>query len=75
MGIAYKRIQEENFQGFFVIGSLADRMGYRLQGTLTAKPNCELVSSIVSFGTIQLLPNGELIILMADHQQRVVIQE
>jgi antagonist of KipI len=52
----------------FIIGSLADRMGYRLQGTLKAKENGELVSSVVSFGTIQLLPNGELIILMADHQ-------
>jgi antagonist of KipI len=28
----------------------------------------QLVSSAVSFGTIQLLPNGKLIILMADHQ-------
>ncbi len=52
----------------FIIGSLADRMGYRLQGMLQAKENNELVSSVVSFGTIQLLPNGELIILMADHQ-------
>jgi antagonist of KipI len=52
----------------FVIGSLADRMGYRLQGELIPKQNGELISSVVSFGTIQLLPNGELIILMADHQ-------
>ena len=63
-----KESRKKIFKGLFVIGSLADRMGYRLQGTLTAKQNCELVSSIVSFGTIQLLPNGELIILMADHQ-------
>jgi antagonist of KipI len=28
----------------------------------------ELVSSAVAFGTIQLLPDGQLIILMADHQ-------
>jgi antagonist of KipI len=52
----------------FTVDSLADRMGYRLQGRLRAKQNGELVSSAVSFGTIQLLPNGELIILMADHQ-------
>ncbi|PWT90836.1 MAG: hypothetical protein C5B54_06420 [Acidobacteria bacterium] len=52
----------------FWIGSLADRMGYRLQTTLKANGNGELVSAAVSFGTIQLLPNGELIILMADHQ-------
>lgn len=52
----------------FIIDSLADRMGYRLQGALQAKHNTELISSAVGFGTIQLLPNGELIILMADHQ-------
>jgi antagonist of KipI len=63
-----KESRKKIFRDFFVIGSLADRMGYRLQGTLNAKQNCELVSSIVSFGTIQLLPNGELIVLMADHQ-------
>lgn len=52
----------------FVVDALADRMGYRLQGALQAKESDELVSSAVSFGTIQLLPSGELIILMADHQ-------
>ena len=63
-----KESRKKIFKNFFVIGSLADRMGYRLNGSLPAKQNCELVSSIVSFGTIQLLPTGELIILMADHQ-------
>ena len=28
----------------------------------------ELVSSAVNFGTIQLLPDGQIIVLMADHQ-------
>ena len=28
----------------------------------------EVLSSAVSFGTIQLLPDGQLIVLMADHQ-------
>jgi antagonist of KipI len=28
----------------------------------------ELVSSAVSFGTVQLLPSGQMIVLMADHQ-------
>jgi antagonist of KipI len=32
--------------------------------------NIELVSSGVSFGTMQLLPSGQLIVLMADHQTR-----
>ncbi|TMI96073.1 MAG: biotin-dependent carboxyltransferase family protein [Bacteroidetes bacterium] len=60
--------REKFLKESFVVGSLADRMGYRLQGAVQAKENGELVSSAVSFGTIQLLPNGELIVLMADHQ-------
>lgn len=71
-GNEWNRLAQESRNKFlkdaFVIGSLADRMGYRLQGTLKANENGELISSVVSFGTIQLLPNGELIILMADHQ-------
>jgi antagonist of KipI len=44
-------------------------MGYRLRGPqLQFKNKTELVSTGVSFGTIQMLPDGELIILMADHQ-------
>lgn len=44
-------------------------MGYRLKGTgLQAKDDTQLISSSVAFGTIQLLPGGQLIVLMADHQ-------
>ena len=44
-------------------------MGYHLSGeALTRKRKEELVSSAVNFGTVQLLPDGHLIILMADHQ-------
>jgi antagonist of KipI len=44
-------------------------MGYRLKGKqLTNIINDELLSSAVTRGTIQLLPSGEIIILMADHQ-------
>jgi len=53
----------------FSIHSLSDRMGYHLKGMpLTVSEKRELLSSGVSFGTIQLLPNGQLIVLMADHQ-------
>jgi antagonist of KipI len=53
----------------FVISNQSDRMGYRLQGeALLLKTPMELISSAVGFGTIQLLPNGQLIVLMADHQ-------
>jgi Allophanate hydrolase subunit 2 len=44
-------------------------MGYRLKGNeLKIKKEQQLISSGVTFGTIQLLADGQLIILMADHQ-------
>ena len=47
----------------------SNRMGYRLEGKqLFLQEKLELISSAVTFGTIQLLPDGQLIILMADHQ-------
>lgn len=53
---------------FKVLG-MADRMGYRLAGKpLQLDNKTQLVSSGVAFGTVQLLPNGQLIVLMADHQ-------
>lgn len=61
---------QERFENVcFSISNLSDRMGYRLNGeALTVATNENMVSSAVDFGTIQLLPNGQLIILMADHQ-------
>ena len=54
---------------FFTISRLSDRMGYRLTGTvLESQDKCERVSTAVTFGSIQLLPDGQLVILMADHQ-------
>lgn len=53
----------------FTITTSSDRMGYRLNGpVLETVRQTELVSSAVTFGTIQLLPDGQLIVLMADHQ-------
>ena len=53
----------------FAISRQSDRMGYRLLAPpLTSVNNKSLVSSAVCAGTIQLLPNGQLIVLMADHQ-------
>jgi len=53
----------------FKVTGESNRMGYRLSGDpvhlLEAK---EMISAAVSFGTIQLLPDGQLIVLMADHQ-------
>ncbi len=53
----------------YKISNNSNRMGYRLTGeTLYVNEKKELISSAVTFGTIQLLPTGQLIILMADHQ-------
>ena len=44
-------------------------MGFRLSGPpLHLLHKKEMVSAAVTFGTIQLLPDGQLIVLMADHQ-------
>lgn len=47
----------------------SDRMGYRLEGpTLPLAETFEPISSAVSFGTVQVPPNGQPIVLMADRQ-------
>jgi antagonist of KipI len=44
-------------------------MGFRLKGErLHLLHPKELISSGASFGTLQLLPDGQMILLMADHQ-------
>lgn len=53
----------------FQISRESNRMGYRLQGPpLQTNLSNELVSTAVTRGTMQLLPSGQLIVLMADHQ-------
>lgn len=57
------------FSENFTISSKSDRMGFRLKGEpLFLLEQKEMLSSAVNFGTIQLLPDGQMIILMADHQ-------
>jgi antagonist of KipI len=63
------RSKEQFFEQVFLITNQSDRMGYRLKSKpLTTITSEEVVSSAVGFGTIQLLPDGQLIVLMADHQ-------
>lgn len=53
----------------FTITARSDRMGYLLDGPpLQLQHSYEMISSGVDFGTLQLLPNGQLMALMADHQ-------
>lgn len=72
-GAEFEKLTEESKVKFqtenFTIRNESDRMGFRLQGEgLNLTEKLELVSSAVNFGTVQLLPDGQLIILMADHQ-------
>jgi antagonist of KipI len=61
--------QQEFLQERFCIAPASDRMGYRLEGKpLKTATQEQLISSAVSFGTIQLFPSGQLVVLMADHQ-------
>ena len=61
--------QQTLFTNHFLISRDSDRMGYRLSGEVLYKLNeCEMLSSGVTFGTVQLLPDGQMIVLMADHQ-------
>lgn len=72
-GYEWNRLTSSSKENFtmtsFVITNQSDRMGYRLNNIpLNSITNEEVISSAVSFGTVQLLPDGRLIILMADHQ-------
>ncbi len=51
------------------IGVQSDRMGYRLEGPLLERARTiEMISESVTFGTVQVPPDGLPIILMADRQ-------
>ncbi len=53
----------------FTLTPASDRMGFRLRGEpIDIESRPEMVSAAVTYGTVQLLPDGQLIILMADHQ-------
>ena len=73
VGNDYKFLTNESKIKFltneFLISMRSDRMGYRLESEeLFLSEKLELISSAVSRGTMQLLPNGQIIILMSDHQ-------
>jgi len=53
----------------FRISANSDRMGYRLTGAMiTLRRPAEMISEAVTFGTVQVPPDGNPIILMADRQ-------
>ena len=72
-GPEYGQFSTESQRAFwnepFTITPAADRMGYRLQGPLLRRlEETELLSSAVTFGTVQVPAGGQPIVLGADHQ-------
>jgi antagonist of KipI len=60
---------EQMWSAEFRVAAQSDRMGYRMEGpSLTLTVPRELLSEAVSFGTMQLPPGGNPIVLMADRQ-------
>ena len=72
-GRHWKLFSADNHQSFlgpeFRIGVQSNRMGYRLEGPriVPARP-ADLLSEAISFGTVQVPPDGQPIVLMADRQ-------
>lgn len=61
--------QYKFFQGRYSVLPKSDRMGLRLIGTqLLLKEPREMVSEAVAFGSVQVPPEGQPIVLMADRQ-------
>ena len=57
------------FNSKFAITPQSDRMGYRLKGhNLSLSNPLEMISEAISLGTIQVPPDGNPIILLADRQ-------
>ena len=57
------------FEQTFTISPQSDRMGVRLQGTRLERSGAgELLSAAVSPGTVQVPPDGQPLVLMADAQ-------
>ncbi len=57
------------FHEQFLVTQDSNRMGFRLEGEPLYRLNEEeMISAGVTFGTVQLLPSGQMIVLMADHQ-------
>ena len=72
-GHEWELLQEESKlkiqNSAFTISAQSNRMAYRLQGGRLQTINpVSMLSSAVTKGTLQLLPNGQLALLMADHQ-------
>nr|WP_240935863.1 biotin-dependent carboxyltransferase family protein [Hymenobacter sp. HDW8] len=63
--------QQDFWAQEYTVTLASNRMGYRLRGdgaALTLMQPEEMLSSAVTFGTVQVPPEGNPIVLLADHQ-------
>jgi biotin-dependent carboxylase-like uncharacterized protein len=67
---AFSAAMRRSFLGStFRIGAQSNRMGYRLDGPkIILARRRESISEAISFGTVQVPPDGQPIVLMADRQ-------
>lgn len=65
-----KENRETFYKERYIVTPQSSRMGYRLQGPslISKKHSGNLLSAAVATGTIQIPPDGQPIILAADHQ-------
>jgi antagonist of KipI len=55
-------------QSEYVVTPASNRIGYRLQGPPVELAAQEIISDPVPLGAVQVLPGGQPVLLMADHQ-------
>jgi antagonist of KipI len=64
-----EKTREQLFQERFIVSGRSNRMGYRISGQLAGGTSGnEMVSTAVCPGTLQVTPDGTLVLLMADAQ-------
>jgi biotin-dependent carboxylase-like uncharacterized protein len=64
-----EQARQDLLRGAYTLTGDSDRMGYRLAGEpLKLSTPCELLSESVAFGTVQVPPSGQPLVLMADRQ-------
>lgn len=56
-------------EAVYTVSNNSDRMGYRLQGAAVDKAKQQdLITDGIAFGSVQIPPDGQPIIMLADHQ-------
>jgi antagonist of KipI len=66
-GPQWERFDQTFFQNEYVLSSSFDRMGYRLEGKMIeSRDASELISEGMTMGSVQIPPNGQPIVMMAD---------